>query len=71
LQQGDQKIRKKSPNFSKNSPKSCQVKKSQNIYNKAQFESPKHLHQTTFETLNTYNKPCFETAYLGKNVNKK
>jgi hypothetical protein len=25
--------------------------KSQNIYIEAQFESPKHLHQTTFETL--------------------
>jgi hypothetical protein len=50
LLQGD-KIRKKSPNVSKNSPKSCQVKKGQNIYNKAQFESPKHLQQTTFETL--------------------
>jgi hypothetical protein len=37
--QGDQKIRKKLPNFSKNSPKSCKVKKGQNIYNKAQFES--------------------------------
>jgi hypothetical protein len=34
------------PNFSKNSPKSQQVKKGQNIYN----------------------KPCFKTAYLGKNV---
>jgi hypothetical protein len=29
---------------------------------------PIHLHQTTFETLNTYNKTCFETAYLGENV---
>ncbi len=36
--------------------------------NKAQFESPKHLHQTTFKTLKCYNIPCFETAYLGKNV---
>jgi hypothetical protein len=39
------------PNFSKNSPKSCQVKKGQNIYNKAQFGNPKHLHQTSFKTL--------------------
>jgi hypothetical protein len=46
----------KMPNFSKNSPKSNQVNKSQIIYNKAIFESPKH------------HKPCFETAYLGKNV---
>jgi len=49
--QGDQKIIKKLPNFSKNSLKSCQVKKGQNIYNKAQLKNPKHLHQTTFETL--------------------
>jgi hypothetical protein len=49
--QGDQKIRKKIAKFFKKSPKSCQVKKGQNIYNKALFESPKHLHQTTFETL--------------------
>jgi hypothetical protein len=27
------------------------VQKDQNIYNKVQFESPKHVHQTTFETL--------------------
>jgi hypothetical protein len=26
------------------------IKKSQNIYIKAQLESPKHLHQTPFET---------------------
>jgi hypothetical protein len=45
------RLEKKLPNFSKNSPKSHQVKKGQNIYNKAQFESQKHLHQTTFETL--------------------
>jgi len=44
-------IRKKLPNFSKNSPESCQVKKGQNIYNEAQFENPKHLQETTFETL--------------------
>ena len=62
------RLEKKLPNFSKNSPKSRQVKKGQNIYNKAEFKSPEHLHQTTFETLNSYNKPYFETAYLGKNV---
>ncbi len=44
-------LEKKLPNFSKNSPKSRQVKKGQNIYNKPQFENPKHLHQTTFKTL--------------------
>jgi hypothetical protein len=61
-------MKKISPNFLKNSPK-LPSQKSQNIYNKAQFENPKHLHQTTFKT---YNKSCFEAAYLGKNViNKK
>ncbi len=49
-QEGDQKISKKNAIFL-NSPKSCQVKKGQNIYNKAQFESPKHLQKITFETL--------------------
>jgi hypothetical protein len=49
--QGDQKIRKKLTIFSKNSPKSHQIKKEQNIYNKAQFESPKQLHQSYFGKL--------------------
>jgi hypothetical protein len=47
--QSEQKIRKKIANFLKNIPKSSQVKK--NIYNKAQFENPKHLQQTTFKIL--------------------
>jgi hypothetical protein len=42
---------KNRPIFQKSSPNSLQAKKGQNIYNKAQFESPKDLHQTTFETL--------------------
>jgi hypothetical protein len=46
--QGNQKISKKnSPNFSKNSPKSCQVKKKAKIFT----AKPKHLQQTNFETL--------------------
>jgi hypothetical protein len=32
-----------------------------------QFESPKHLHQTSFEILK-YLQQCFETAYLGENA---
>jgi hypothetical protein len=66
--QGDQKIRKKLPTFSKNSPKSCQAKKGQNVYNKAQFEGPKHLQKRLLKPLNTHNKPCFETAYLCENL---
>jgi hypothetical protein len=41
LNQDDQNISKKLPILSKNCPKICPVKKGQNIYNKAQFESPK------------------------------
>jgi hypothetical protein len=32
-----------------------------------QVESPKHLHQTIFETLK-YLQQCFETVYLGENA---
>ncbi len=42
----------KLPKFSKSSPKSLQTEKCQNIYNKAQIESQKYLHQNTFEPLN-------------------
>jgi len=45
----------KMPDFSK----SCQVKKGQNIYIEAHFESLKHLHQTTFETLKTLQQIMF------------
>jgi hypothetical protein len=44
-------VEKNLTSFSKNSPKKWPSQKGQNIYNKAQFESPKHLHQTTFKTL--------------------
>jgi hypothetical protein len=47
----------------KNCPKSVQLKKGQNIHNKAQFESPKRLHQTTFETLKYPQQTMFETGY--------
>jgi hypothetical protein len=46
-------------NFSKSSQKSVQVKNVLNIYIKAQFESPKHLHQTTFETLKYVQQTMF------------
>jgi hypothetical protein len=65
--QGDQKFGKKLPNFLKIAKKVARSKKGQNIYIKALFESPKHLQQTTFETLK-YNKPCFDITYLGKNL---
>jgi hypothetical protein len=62
------RFEKNHPIFQKVAQTVSKSKKGQNIYNKTQFESQKHLHQTPFETLNTYNKPCFETAYLGENV---
>jgi hypothetical protein len=43
--------------------------KCQNIYNKAQSESPIHLHQTRFENLDTYNKICANVInVLNQNV---
>jgi hypothetical protein len=42
------RLEKNWPNFFLKKPKS---QKGKNIYNKAQFESQKHLQQTTFETL--------------------
>jgi hypothetical protein len=47
------------PNISKSSPSGLQVKKGQNIYNRAQFENTKHLHQTTFETLKYLQQTMF------------
>ncbi len=44
------------------------AKKRQNFNIKSQFESPKHLHQTNFETWNAYNKPCHKAIYWGDKV---
>jgi len=38
-------------------------KKCQNIYIKAQFESPKHLHQTTFEIKTYLQQTQFSSTY--------
>jgi hypothetical protein len=51
----------KNPKFFEKWPKQLPSKKCKNVYIKAQFESLKHLHQTSFEMLNS--KPCFETAF--------
>jgi hypothetical protein len=67
--QGDPKV-EENAQFFKRSQNSCQTKKCQHFFVKAQFESQKHLHQTSFETLK-YNKPFFETAYLCKMQKKK
>jgi hypothetical protein len=45
--------------FQKIAQKVAKSKKVKNIYNKAQFESPKHLQHTTFEP--------FKVAKLAKN----
>jgi hypothetical protein len=51
--------------FSKNSPNRCLVKKAKISTTKLNFKT-----QSIYikPLLNTYNKPYFETAYLGKNV---
>ncbi len=61
--QSDQKIEQKLPNIWK-----CGQNCSLNI--QAQIESPKHIHPTSFEYRNKYNKPCFETAYFANNVKR-
>jgi hypothetical protein len=48
--QCDHKIDKKLPSFWEKWPKQSLRQKRQNTNIKAQLESPKHLHQTTFET---------------------
>ncbi len=51
-QTGLRRFEKNHPNFQKVAQLVCNMKKGQNIYNKVQLEeNRKHLHQTTFETL--------------------
>jgi len=68
--QGDQKIWKTFAHFLKSSTKSLQGKKGQSICNKAQFESPKHLHQTTFETLKYLQQTMFWNCLFRWKCNK-
>jgi hypothetical protein len=49
--QSDQTLEKNLPKIWKKVAKTITKPKKQNTYIKALFESPKHLHQTTFETL--------------------
>jgi hypothetical protein len=59
-QQGDQMIRKTICQiFQRIAHKVAKSRKGQNIYNKAQFGSPKHPHQTTFETLKYLQQTMF------------
>ncbi len=48
-------------------PKKVPSQKGQNMYSKAQFKNPKHLHQTTFKT-SIYLQKMFWNCYLGQNV---
>jgi hypothetical protein len=67
--QCEQKIEKNHPISDKMWPNQLpRQKKSQNSNNKAQFESKKNQHQTTFGTLKFLQKTLFRTAYLGENV---
>jgi len=69
------------PRVNRRLEKNCQIfqritqkvgksKKGQNIYNKAQFESPKHLHQTTFETLKYLHQTMFWNCLFREKCNK-
>jgi hypothetical protein len=60
--QAPEAVEKSHPIILKAIQKVSKPRKCQNIYNKAQIESPKYRHQTTFETLKYLNKPCFEHA---------
>ncbi len=53
------RLEKKLAKFFKEEPKKLPSQKSQNINNKAQFENPKHLHQTTFKTLKYLQQTMF------------
>jgi len=68
-QQGEQRVRKKCPNFQKISKKSPSRKRPK-YYNKAQFENPKHLHQTTFETLKYLQQTMFWSCLFRWKWNK-
>jgi hypothetical protein len=67
--QGDRKNGKKSPNFWKSSQNSHLVQKCKYFFTETLFESQKHQHQTTFETLK-FTKTSFESDCLRKNVKK-
>ncbi len=58
--QSDQMMRKKIRQiFQRIAQKVAKSKKGKNIYKKAQFENPKHLHQTTFKTLKYLQQTMF------------
>ncbi len=58
---------KNGPNINKKLPKQSPSQKMQKIYNKSQFEVPDKIKQL-LKPYNSYNKTCFETAVLFKDV---
>jgi hypothetical protein len=60
-------LEKKLQDFSKSSPNSLQVKKGQNIYNKAQFESPNIYIKPLLKLLKYLQQITFWKCFLGKN----
>ncbi len=61
-------IAKNLPNFIKSSQNSFLSQKCQNLYIKSQFESPKHLHLTTFGIFKDLQQIMFKTTDLGENL---
>ncbi len=64
------RFEKNSPNFEKVAQKVSKSKEGQNIYNKAQFESPKHVHQATFETSKYLQQTMFWSCLFRWKCNK-
>jgi hypothetical protein len=65
--QGDQKIGKKSPNFWKKSGQNNgNAKKAKISTSKLNFKVQIIYIKPLSKPLNTYNKPCFQIAYLGE-----
>ncbi len=62
------KFENNSPNFSKSSQNSLQAKKAKISTTKLNLEAKNIYINPLLKPQNTYNKPCFETAYLCENV---
>jgi hypothetical protein len=61
-------LKKKSPNFLKSSLKSLQGKKAKISATKLNLKAQNIYIKPLLKLRNTYNKRCFEAAYLGENV---
>jgi hypothetical protein len=63
--QGDQKIRKKHQFFQRIAQKVAMSKKTKISTTKLNLKVQNIYFKPLLKPKNTYNKPCFETAYLG------